>query len=186
MFSGNISSKVRNGVKLKIEILIRTSTARPLVNIPVVGGVNALFIGINNIEEWFFFGRGEFEVLRFGFIYRRVLVPAAGSGQVSFQVKDLSVEGGDSPEVSVNLVQLESLLVTIVTGGEFVYSSLGEICGETSSNGFDLDTNIFSVRNILVLRDNDRGRHFSRCRFRLRFIIKFLKGKDFKLLVVTI
>ena len=93
----------RDGVELEIELLVGVSVAVPLVKILVVGGVYALVVGVNNFEvssiDW-----GDSEMLSVCAIYGPVVVSVAVVASVSFQVEDLSVEGGDSPEVSVDLV----------------------------------------------------------------------------------
>ncbi len=92
-----------DGVELEIELLVGVSVAVPLVKILVVGGVYALVVGVNNFEESSIDG-GDSEMLSVGAIYGPVVVSVAVVTSVSFQVEDLSVEGGDSPEVSVDLV----------------------------------------------------------------------------------
>ncbi len=138
---------MRIGVELETELLVGFSVAVPLVNILVVGGGSALVVGVYNFEESSFDG-GDSEMLSVGTIYGPVVVSVAVVASVSFQVEDLSVEGGDSPEVPVDLVQLVSLLVFIVAGGEVVLGALAEASGDTVSIGSDLDANILSVRNI--------------------------------------
>ena len=136
-----------NRVKLEIELLVITSVALMLPKDLVVGGFDALAVGVNDVEERSFH-MGDSEVLSVCAIYGPVVVPVLVMSSVSFQVEDLSVEGGDSPEVSVDLVQLESLLVSIIAGGEVVLGALAETGGETLSTAFDLDANIFSVGDV--------------------------------------
>ena len=93
----------RDRVELEIELLVMSSMAVPLVDILVVGGVSAFSVGINYSEERSFDGDNS-EMLSVCAIYGPVVVSIAVVASVSFQVEDLSVEGGDSPKVSVNLV----------------------------------------------------------------------------------
>ncbi len=77
------------------------------------GIVWLLVVGIDNFEEWSL-NRDDSEVLRVGAIYGPVVVSVAVMTLVSFQVKDLSLESCDSRKLSVDLLQLVSLLVSIL------------------------------------------------------------------------
>ena len=88
-------------------------------------------------------------MLSIGAIYGPVVVSVAVMAGVSFQVEDLSVEGSDSPEISMDLVQLVSLLVSVgITKREVVLGALAEASGDAVSISSSLDTNVFSVGNI--------------------------------------
>jgi hypothetical protein len=114
-------------------------------------------------------------------------------------LKDLSAEVTDCPEVFIDLCQLKSLIISFSARVDLVQGVLVKFSSETPSlilSSPNADVNIFrntsglggcgsgsdrrsSWNSSSSSRSRNRGR-------RLRIIIKFVKGKDFKLLVVTI
>jgi len=77
--------------------------AVPLMKVMIIRSINTFVINIDNFKESTF-NKCDSEVLSIGSINRPVVVSIAIMSSISFQIEDLSVEGSDSPKISINFV----------------------------------------------------------------------------------